>query len=80
LIAPYMPERYDHIHAYDLNIIQVAVDQLPAAVFRALHPSVFENSYNILVTYWELPAAPKEWRIHLERINGVRYCPRIPIL
>src|SRR5262249_8636129 len=29
LIAPYMPERYDYLHCFRINIIEVAVDQLP---------------------------------------------------
>jgi glycosyltransferase involved in cell wall biosynthesis len=70
LLAPYMPERYDHVHAYDVNIIAVAADQLPI-VYRAIHPSLFENSYNIFMTYWELPGAPEEWRQNLTHIDEI---------
>jgi glycosyltransferase involved in cell wall biosynthesis len=70
LLAPYMPEHYDHLHAYDVNIIAVAGDQLPI-VYRAIHPSLFENSYNIFMTYWELPGAPEEWRQNLTYIDEI---------
>jgi glycosyltransferase involved in cell wall biosynthesis len=70
LLAPYMPEHYDHLHAYDVNIIAVAGDQLPI-VYRAIHPSLFENSYNIFMTYWELPGAPEEWRQNLTHIDEI---------
>jgi glycosyltransferase involved in cell wall biosynthesis len=70
LTAPYMPECYDHLHACDVNIIAVAVDQLPI-VYRTVHPSLFENSYNILVAYWELPSVPDEWRRNLTYINEI---------
>jgi len=70
LIGPYMPERYDETHAYDVNIIEVAVDQL-TEVFRALDPHLLKNSYNILVTYWELAAAPEAWREKLAAIDEI---------
>jgi glycosyltransferase involved in cell wall biosynthesis len=70
LSAPYIPERYDELHAYELNILQVAADTLPL-VFWSRHPSFFENSYNILITYWELGAAPDEWRNNLAQINEI---------
>ena len=70
LTAPYMPKRYDHLHAYDVNIIAVAADQLPI-VYRTVHPSLFENSYNILMTYWELSSVPDEWRKNLTYIDEI---------
>src|SRR5262245_38594668 len=57
-IGPFMPERYDKTHAYDVNIIEVAPDQLPA-VLGSVDPRITYYTYNVLRTYWELPRAPK---------------------
>ncbi len=70
LIEPYMPERYDDTHAYDICLIQVAADQL-AAVFRTLDPRQLDESYKVLVPYWELAAAPEEWREKLRAIDEI---------
>jgi glycosyltransferase involved in cell wall biosynthesis/SAM-dependent methyltransferase len=61
LIEPFMPERYDTAHAYDINIVDVAPDQTPA-VFRTLDPRLMSRGYNVLRTFWELPQAPEAWR------------------
>ena len=70
LIEPYMQHRYDKTHPYSINVIEVAADQVPE-VFRALAPQLLANSYNILCTYWELPAAPEEWREYLAGIHEI---------
>jgi glycosyltransferase involved in cell wall biosynthesis len=70
LIEPYMPERYDDTHAYDICLIEVAADQLPA-VFRTLDPCQLDESYKVLVPYWELAAAPQEWREKLRAIDEI---------
>lgn len=70
LIEPYMQHRYDKTHPYSINVIEVAADQVPE-VFRALAPELLANSYNILCTYWELPAAPEQWREYLAGIHEI---------
>lgn len=70
LIGPYMPERYDLEHAYEVNFIEVACDQLPT-VFRSLDPALLNRSYNILRPYWELPKAPEQWRRNLANIHEI---------
>ena len=34
LLGPFMPERYDKTHTYDVNVIEVAPDQVPAVLLR----------------------------------------------
>ena len=70
LIGPYMQHRYDKTNPYSINVIQMAADQVPEA-FRTLAPELLTNSYNILSTYWELPAAPEEWRENLAGIHEI---------
>jgi len=70
LIGPYMQHRYDVNHPYDINIIEVAGDQV-SEVFRTLDPKLLKNSYNILCTYWELSRAPEEWQKNLENIHEI---------
>lgn len=70
LIEPYMPHRYDVSNPYEVNVIEVAGDQVPV-VFQTLNPKLLKNSYNILCTYWELSKAPEEWRKHLGNIHEI---------
>ena len=60
LIGPFMPDRYDREHRYDVNLIYMAADQLPG-MFKKLGRGRTNRSYNILYTYWELPGAPDAW-------------------
>lgn len=70
LIGPYMQYRYDTTHAYEINIVEVAADQIPV-IFQTLNPGLLEKSYNILCTYWELSKAPEAWRKYLEDIDEI---------
>jgi glycosyltransferase involved in cell wall biosynthesis len=70
LIGPFMPERYDREHAYDINVIEVAADQAPV-VFGSLDKRLTSGSYNILRTYWELPKAPEAWRPMLQNVSEI---------
>jgi O-antigen biosynthesis protein len=65
LIEPFMPDRYDTAHAFDINVVLIATDQIPL-LLRALEPQLMSRSYNILCTFWELPRAPEAWRPLLE--------------
>ena len=70
LTSPFMPERYDKKHAYDINVIEVAADQCQV-VFRSIDSRVTRDSYNVLRTYWELPNAPEAWRPMLNGIDEI---------
>ncbi|RFB79825.1 glycosyltransferase [Methylovirgula sp. 4M-Z18] len=70
LMGPYMPDRYDVNRSYEINVIQVACDQLPK-VFASLDPQLLSRSYNILCPYWELPKAPNAWRPYLANIHEI---------
>lgn len=70
LIGPYMQHRYDVNHPYEINVIEVAADQV-SEVFRTLDPKLLTSSYNILCTYWELSKAPNEWQKKLENIHEI---------
>jgi glycosyltransferase involved in cell wall biosynthesis len=70
LLQPFMPERYDKVHAYDLNIILAATEQLPN-VLRSVDARLLRNSYNVLQTFWELPKAPEAWRSILRSIDEI---------
>lgn len=70
IIGDFMPELYDQKHRYDINIIELAVDQVPM-VFRSVDPRHLAGSYNILRTYWELPKAPQEWTPMLRGIDEI---------
>jgi glycosyltransferase involved in cell wall biosynthesis len=70
LIGPFMEERYDMESIYDVNVLEVAVDQLPG-VFEALGEDRFERSYNVLRTAWELPTAPNDWAPWLARMDEI---------
>jgi glycosyltransferase involved in cell wall biosynthesis len=70
LIGPFMQDRYDRDRQYDVNVIEVAADQLPS-MFKTLGEARLQNSYNVLRTAWELPAAPKEWAPWLMRVDEI---------
>lgn len=70
LLAPFMPERYDQSHIYDINVIEVATDQL-VHVEEVLNPALLSGNYNILRTYWELAEAPEAWRPFLSDIHEI---------
>jgi glycosyltransferase involved in cell wall biosynthesis len=65
-----MQDRYDESHAYDLNVIVVAADQMPN-VLNSIDGRLLNNSYNVLQTFWELPKAPGAWRGVLNSIDEV---------
>jgi GT2 family glycosyltransferase len=66
----YMPERYDEVGTYPINVIEVGTNELPT-VFAHVSASHFRGSYNILRTYWELSRAPEVWRNNLTRIDEI---------
>jgi glycosyltransferase involved in cell wall biosynthesis len=70
LLGPFMQERYDEVHPYDLNVIVVAADQIPN-VLNSIDGRLLHNSYNVLQTFWELPGAPVAWRGVLSSINEI---------
>lgn len=70
LLPPYMPERYDQNHIYDINVIEIAADQLPF-LYETINPDLLKDSYNVLRPYWELEKAPAAWRPFLKRIHEI---------
>lgn len=70
LLGPFMPERYDTTHAFDINITAVATDYA-SAVFETLDPRRIWRSYNVLYTFWELPQAPEAWRTALSNFDEI---------
>jgi glycosyltransferase involved in cell wall biosynthesis len=70
MLGPFMPHRYDFDHAYEVNVILVSCDQLPA-VYSSVEPELLSQSYNILCPYWELPRAPEAWREYLTHIHEI---------
>lgn len=70
ILEPFMPDKYDKSHRYDLNIIEVAADQVPT-VFSSLDPRLYAGNYNVLRTYWELPRAPAAWVPMLRGIDEI---------
>ena len=66
----YMPERYDVRHPHAVNVIEVTPDELPT-VYRNVGRNHFDNSYNVLRTYWELSKAPEVWRGPLKLIDEI---------
>lgn len=68
LKGAFMPERYDEAHRYDVNVIAVSPDQLPA-LRRTLDSRLLSTSYNVLRVFWELPRAPLEWQPLLQGID-----------
>jgi glycosyltransferase involved in cell wall biosynthesis len=70
LLQPFIPERYDKAHAYDVNIILVATEQMPN-VLRSVDARLLSNSYNVLQTFWELAKAPEAWRRILGSVDEI---------
>ena len=67
-IGAFMADKYDRGNVYEVNVIEVAPDQVPV-VFNHVDPRLLQHSYNILRPYWELPRAPTEWRDMLRGID-----------
>lgn len=67
---PFMPQLYDRANRYAVNVIEVAANEL-ATVFDNINHSRFDDSYNILRTYWELSRAPEEWRETLANVDEI---------
>jgi glycosyltransferase involved in cell wall biosynthesis len=68
--VPYMPERIDRTDVHAVNVIEVTADELPHVLQHAGR-SCFNQSYNILRTYWELSRAPETWRPNLTRVHEI---------
>ena len=69
-IGRFEDERYDLRRRYQVNVIEVAADQVPL-LFLELGRWKLAHSYNILRTYWELPQAPLEWAAALKGIQEI---------
>lgn len=69
-IGTFMPERYASDRRFAVNVVEVAPDQVDDAL-SALGEARLAESYNILRTYWELPAAPAEWRRPLAAFDEI---------
>jgi glycosyltransferase involved in cell wall biosynthesis len=70
IVEQFMPEKFDLKHRYDINVIEVAADQVPT-VFETVDPRQLAASYNVLRTYWELPKAPRQWGPMLKGIDEI---------
>jgi glycosyltransferase involved in cell wall biosynthesis len=70
IVGPFMAEKYDRRNNYQVNVIEAAADQVPV-IFKALGRHKRNGAYNILRTYWELPAVPREWRGLLKGIDEI---------
>jgi hypothetical protein len=70
ILGPFMSDNYDKSHRYDLNVIEVAADQVPI-VFGSLDSRLYAGNYNVLRTYWELPRAPVEWVSMLRGVDEI---------
>jgi len=70
ILEQFMLEKFDLKHRYDINVIEVAADQVPT-VFETIDPRQLTASYNVLRTYWELPKAPREWGPMLKGIDEI---------
>jgi glycosyltransferase involved in cell wall biosynthesis len=68
ILEQFMLEKFDLKHRYDINVIEVAADQVPT-VFKTIDSRQLTASYNVLRTYWELPKAPREWGPMLKGID-----------
>ena len=69
-LHPFMSERYDKVHAYDVNVILVATEQMPN-VLRSVDARLLTNTYNVLQTFWELAKAPEAWRLILRSVDEI---------
>ena len=70
LIGPYMQDRYDVAHPYPVNVALMAPDQVPYLI-EELEPYHFDQSYTVLITYWELQKAPEAWREPLKNVDEI---------
>ena len=70
IIGPFMREKYDKSHRYDLNVIEASADQVPI-VFGYLDSRLYAGNYNVLRTYWELPRAPTAWVPMLRGVDEI---------
>jgi glycosyltransferase involved in cell wall biosynthesis len=70
LIGAFMEDRYDLRRRHRINVWEMSADQIPRA-FREVGRWKTRHSYNILRTYWELPAAPAEWALKLAKIDEI---------
>jgi glycosyltransferase involved in cell wall biosynthesis len=69
-IGQFQDDRYDRRRRYQVNVIEVAADQVPT-IFREVGRRKTLDSYNILRTYWELPRAPAQWANMLKGIHEI---------
>lgn len=69
-IGPFLAEKYDAKSRYQVNVIEMAADQLALIDGNLLHKEG-SRPYNILRTYWELPSAPSEWKNLLLNIDEI---------
>ena len=67
-IGRFLEGRYDLKRRYQVNVIEMATDQVPL-LFREIGRWKIAHSYNILRTYWELPQAPFEWAAAVKGIQ-----------
>jgi glycosyltransferase involved in cell wall biosynthesis len=67
-IGRFLDGRYDLRRRYQVNVIEMATDQVPL-LFREIGRWKVAHSYNILRTYWELPQAPFEWAAAVKGIQ-----------
>lgn len=70
LIGEFMPETYDTTSAYDVTVLEIATDQVPV-VYENLDHRLLADTYVVLRTYWELPAAPAVWKPMLSKVREV---------
>src|SRR5262249_7552822 len=70
LLPPFMPERYDKIHAYDVNVIVLATEQMPN-LLRSVDARLLTATHNVLQTFWELAKAPEAWRPILRSVDEI---------
>jgi len=66
----FLPECYDQMRTHEVNIIEVATNELPT-VFKHVEGHRLTRSYNILRTYWELGKAPEAWKPILSLVNEI---------
>jgi glycosyltransferase involved in cell wall biosynthesis len=69
-IGRFADDRYDLSRRYQVNVIEIAADQVPL-LFREIGRWKVAHSYNILRTYWELPRAPFEWKMTLKGVQEI---------
>ncbi len=70
MIGPYLPEHYDLFRRYEVTVLDLATDQLPH-LYGHISQMLLRDSYVVLRTFWELPAAPQAWAPLLEPIDEI---------